>query len=613
MRNFLLYIFILSVSLLSAQNISFTAEPSRKTLGENERVQVNFIMNENGDNFIPPSFKDFDATGPIESNSYSWINGVKSFSKTYTYTLRPLKKGKLTIGAASIIINGKEYKTKPFSLEVTEAVSNPHQAQTIPPTSNNPFNNFPFGGFPFGMDPFSPEEQQPTEAIEPTKEQLFIVAEVSKKQVYVNEPISVTYKLYIAPQFGIREYEKIEIPRYQNFWNQQLSSKFQMAEVIHNNKPYRCITLKQVLLYPQQAGEQTIDPLSISFILQLPINKIDRFGNRFYTTRSRTLETVSTKIKVLPLPEEGKPADFSGAVGDFSLSVQFPTQRLNAGETSVGDVVIAGKGNFKLFDIPKLSFPAALEAYAPTEKEHLNSTPSGIVGDITHTYTLIPQYKGKYPITPIHFSFFNPNTGKYQTLTSEEFNIEVINGELYSANPNENTPDNPYLESQDFQGLKLDADLSSMASRSFFGSVTFFLCWLLPLLIIPIVILSWYFYEKRNDNSPENRIRRSNRLAKKYLSVAKKNLSDKEAFYESLEKGLHTYLKAKLRIETTELNKEKIQELLSLKGVENPLIESFLKIISNCELARYAPYTQADINNDYEQAVETISLLDKQL
>jgi len=152
-----------------------------------------------------------------------------------------------------------------------------------------------------------------------------------------------------------------------------------------------------------------------------------------------------------------------------------------------------------------------------------------------------------------------------------------------------------------------------MSSRSFFGSVTFFLCWLLPLLIIPIVILSWYFYEKHNDNSPENRIRRSNRLAKKYLSVAKKNLSDKEAFYESLEKGLHTYLKAKLRIETTELNKEKIQELLSLKGVENPLIESFLKIISNCELARYAPYTQADINNDYEQAVETISLLDKQL
>ena len=339
---------------------------------------------------------------------------------------------------------------------------------------------------------------------------------------------------------------------------------------------------------------------------------MDFFGNRSYITSTRTLQTTATKIKVLPLPEEGKPANFSGAVGHFSLSMNFPTRSLNAGETAEGDVVIAGKGNFKLFDMPKLTFPPALEVYAPKEKEHLTNSASGINGDITHTYTIVPQYKGKFPVPALNFSFFNPDTQQYETLSSENMTIEVLSGEEYKSAHQEQAQGATSQQAQ-FQPLKEASELLPIHKPIFFASTGFYLCWLLPLCLIPLVLILWYSYQKRNDNTIENRSRKTSRLAKKYLSAAKKNLTNKEAFYEALERGLHTYLKAKLHIETSELSKEKVQELLSEKQVAPDTLQDFVQLLTNCEMARYAPYTQTDIDNDYQQAAAIIALLDKQL
>ena len=563
-------------------------------------------MNKEGDNFSPPAFEGFEVTGPTQSISHSWINGNRSFSKTYTYMLHPKRKGKLAVGAASIFIEGKEYKTKPFTIEVADAVSHPRNAQATPPPSN------PFSGFPFGFDPFGNEEAQPAQIIEPTKEQLFMTAEVSDRQLYVNQPLTITYRIYIDARFGIAGLEKVDEPRYANFWSQQLLEKVQISEVNRNGRPFRCITLKQILLYPQQVGEQQIDPFSCSLVLQLPSNQVDFFGNRSYITSTRTLQTTATKIKVLPLPEEGKPANFSGAVGHYSLSMNFPTRSLNAGETAEGEVVIAGKGNFKLFDMPKLTFPPALEVYAPKEKEHLTNSASGINGDITHTYTIVPQYKGKFPVPALNFSFFNPDTQQYETLSSENMTIEVLSGEEYKSAHQEQAQGATSQQAQ-FQPLKEASELLPIYKPIFFASTGFYLCWLLPLCLIPLVLILWYSYQKRNDNTIENRSRKTSRLAKKYLSAAKKNLTNKEAFYEALERGLHTYLKAKLHIETSELSKEKVQELLSEKQVAPDTLQDFVQLLTNCEMARYAPYTQTDIDNDYQQAAAIIALLDKQL
>jgi len=213
----------------------------------------------------------------------------------------------------------------------------------------------------------------------------------------------------------------------------------------------------------------------------------------------------------------------------------------------------------------------------------------------------------------LNFTFFNPDTQKYETLTSENITIEVLNGQEYKPANNEEAQGTVSQLQGQFQPLKEASELLPINQPKFFASTAFYLLWLLPLLLIPLVLILWYIYQKRNDDTQQNRSRRTSRLAKKYLSAAKKNLTDKEAFYEALERGLHTYLKAKLYIETSELSKDKIQQLLTEKGVAAEPIKDFIQLLSNCEMARYAPYTQTDINNDYQQAATIIALLDKQL
>ncbi|MDO4880948.1 MAG: BatD family protein [Capnocytophaga sp.] len=604
MKSLLLFCFLsLAIFKISAQETTFKAEVSRKSLGENERLRIDFSMNKEGDNFTPPSFDGFEVSGPTQSISNSWVNGVRSFSKTYTYILSPKRKGKINIGVATIEIDGKEYKTKPLSVEVTDAVANPKNNISSTPRSQG------FGGFPFNFDPFAEEDEYNMEVIEPEANQLFLTAEVAKTNVYINEPIAITYKIYLAQNYGIAGFQDINFPKYTNFWNQLLSDKFVVNECTYEGKSYRCITLRQVLVFPQQVGEQVLDPLSITLDLQMPTNRVDFFGQRSYVTRSKTLRSPTQKIKVKALPEEGKPEDFSGAVGQFSMEVQLSKKEVEANETLQAEVSIIGNGNFNLFDFPKLQFPPTLEVYDPEKKEQLNASVSGIKGDITQTYTIVPQYKGKFPIQPINFTYFNPNTEKYVTLTSESHTIEVIKGNEYKPT----TEDKQEIVQNDFHPLKKTANLQPIAKKIFFGSTNFYLLWLLPLLIIPICIIIWNIYNKYNEDTQENRQRRTNKLAKKYLSTAKRNLNDKDSFYESLEKGLHTYLKAKLHIETTELSKERIEELLSHRGVETETIQNFLQLLSNCEKARYSPYTQADMDNDYAKAVEIIAILDKQI
>lgn len=604
MKSLLLFCFLsFAIFNISAQETTFKAEVSRKSLGENERLRIDFSMNKEGDNFTPPNFDGFDVSGPTQSISNSWVNGVRSFSKTYTYILSPKRKGKINIGVATIEIEGKEYKTKPLSVEVTDAVANPKNNISSTPRAQG------FGGFPFNFDPFDYDDEHNIEVIEPQANQLFLTAELSKTNVYLNEPIAITYKIYLAQNYGIAGFQDINIPKYTNFWNHLLSDKFVVNECTYQGKVYRCITVRQVLVFPQQVGEQVLDPLSITLDLQMPTNKVDFFGERSYVTRAKTLRSPSLKIKVKPLPEEGKPDDFSGAVGHFSMEVQLSKKEVEANETLKAEVSILGDGNFNLFDFPKLQFPPTLEVYDPEKKEQITTSTSGIKGDITHTYTIVPQYKGKFPIQSINFSYFNPDTEKYVTLTSESHTIEVIKGNEYKAPSQEEE----VLVQNDFYPLKKTAELQHITKNIFFGSLSFYLLWLLPLLIIPFSIIIWNVYYKYSSDTQENRLRRTNKLAKKYLSKAKRNLNDKDSFYEALERGLHTYLKAKLRIETTELSKERIQELLINRKVEQQNIVNFLQLLSNCEMARYSPYTQTDMENDYSKAVEVIAIFDKQI
>jgi hypothetical protein len=240
-------------------------------------------------------------------------------------------------------------------------------------------------------------------------------------------------------------------------------------------------------------------------------------------------------------------------------------------------------------------------------------------GKIADTYTIVPQFKGKYPLPKVSFSFFDPKTETYKELTSNEIVIDVINGPLSSiSNTNTATASNSNKQpvsanSNAFAFIKTNANWLPKEQKSFFKSSSFWSLLLLPFLLIPTAILVRNKREQRTADVFGNRIRKADRLARKYLSEAKKALDKKEAFYIALEKAFHNYLKAKLHIETSDFDKEKIETLLLERQVEPLVISEFISILENCELARYTPITQVTMRNDYEKAVKTISLIDKQI
>ncbi|WP_339707732.1 BatD family protein [uncultured Kriegella sp.] len=567
--------------------VTFKVELSKEKLGINERLRVDFIMNKDGDDFIPPDFEGFRVLmGPSQRISSSWFNGVRSYSKTYSYTLTPTARGKFSIKQASIVIEGTTYKSLAKQVEVTAAVDNPSGEKTVDDVAD---------------------------------ESLHLVAEVSKTNPYLNEALSVVYKLYVSPSISVSNYRPLDNPKYNNFWSQDIPvSKLNAQNGTYQGKPYRYVVLKRVVLYPQKSGELEIEPLSLEVTVDVPTNKRDFFGGRIYSQTNKTVSAGKRTITVKALPSKGKPLNFGGAVGNFDFTVTTSKTKLNASESLQAKVEVSGKGNLKLFQLPEPNLPSSLEVYDPEFEEGVRTTLSGMQGKVSNSYTIVPSFKGKYPIPSISFSYFDPTTEKYKNLSSEEIMIDVIQGPSSAAGPsgsvlNSGSKQTVVTTGDQFNFIKLDPNLTTIGLKHFFGSTRFYLWLLLPLILIPLTIITGKKREAIASDVAGNKIKRANKLARRYLSKAKKELGNKEAFYIALEKALHNYLKAKLKIETSEFSKDKIATLLTERKVDVATKDGFIALLQNCEMARYSPFSEVQMQQDYDKASEVISQMDKQL
>lgn len=577
--------FALVGTMLSAQ-VKFEAKVSKQRLGVNERLRIDFEMNQDGDNFNPPDFANFSVVGgPNQSVSNSWMNGVRTYKKVYSYFLAPKSKGNFTIQSGTIVIGGETYKTSPIPIEVTTAIEVP-------------------------KDPNDPSYI--------ASENIHLVAEVSKTNPYLNEAITVVYKLYVSQSIAVDNWKETDSPRYNDFWSQNIDTQGQKVQNgTFKGEPYRFLILRKTVLYPQKTGKLNIEPLSLDIALRVPTNRRDFFGNALMTRTNKVVSAGNSTITVKPLPEEGKPLDFSGAVGDFSFDVVPSKTSLDASESLQLNVSVKGNGNLKLFKLPKVVLPSSLEVYEPEHTENVNTSLGGMQGSISDSYTVVPQYKGKYPIPSVSFSYFDLKTKSYKRLSSEEIVLDVLNGPVNSVNTNNGTVANNgkqqvTLAKNQFAFIKTSSNFESITKSTFFKSTSFWSLLLLPFLAIPLAIIIRNKKATRDADVYGNKIRKADKLAKKYLGHAKKSLGQKEPFYIALEKALHNYLKAKLHIETYELSKEKINELLAVKQVESDVIIDFNKILESCELARYTPIDIVTMQEDYEKAAKTISLIDKQ-
>ncbi|MBV1923818.1 MAG: BatD family protein [Flavobacteriaceae bacterium] len=585
------YIFVLVLILtcgFSQAQITFETKVSKKRLGLNERLRVDFQMNKDGDNFNPPSFEGFRVVGgPNQAVSNSYINGKRSFSKTYSYFLSPKSKGTYTIKQATIEIDGATYKTTPVKITVSNAVNKPKDG-----------NNADFVA----------------------SENVHLVAEVSNSNPYLNQAITVIYKLYVSHDVSITSsWREVDTPKYADFWSQNIDTRgdFKVHEGQYKGEDYRYVVLRKTVLYPQKTGKLDIEPLTLDVPIDVKGNRRDIFGRRLMSRVNKTISAGSRTINVKPLPLEGRPDNFTGAVGNFSFNVTTKTPTLDANESLELVAKVSGNGNLKLFDLPTINLPSSLEVYEPIRDNKVSIATSGMNGYFTETYTVVPQFKGTYPIRPISFSYFDVSSKSYKTLSSEEIIINVENGPVPKTEVSENNTNGnnktTVLSKDQFKYIKLDANLEPIQKDSFFKSKLYW--WLLcaPFLFIPLFIIIGKQRENRRNDFEGNKLRTANRLAKRYLSEAKKNINNKATFYEALERALHNYLKAKLTLETSEMDKGRIANMLTEKNVAGNVVDGFIGLLKSCEFARYTPASNVTIQQDYNKAVEVIATIDKQI
>jgi len=567
---------------LSAQ-IKFEATVSKSTVALNERVRVEFTMNEDGDNFVPPDFESSGFqifSGPSQSIRELWVNGRGSFNKTYTYFLIPEKKGTLTIKSAAIEINNRIYRTNPIKVQVTNAIDPRNDPNTAPVAKNSA---------------------------------LYLVTEVSNSNPYVNEPVQVVQKLYFNYNTEISDARDIQKPRYNDFWSQDIEiSMFEPETTIFKGNRCLSVILKKAVVYPQKAGKLVIDPYILEVDCRIPTGRMTIFGEVITTDDVRRLTSSGKTIQVKPLPEANKPKNFSGAVGQFSFQALTKKNTIKFGESFDLALKITGEGNLKLFRLPALELPSNLEVYDPEHIENVVTPFKGMTGTIADRYTIVPQEQGIFSIKKLSFSYFDLKTKTYKTITLPDILLTVNDGPGLQAK-GQGKNNREVAKAPTFAPLKRDTELKDIGTVDFLGSGLYFLLLFLPLLGIPMAV---YIRKRMEENSADivgNQIRKNSALAKKYLLEADKNKSDKASFYVALEKALHNFLKAKLRIETAEMRKETIQQIMNEKGADASTVADFIMLIENCEVARYAPSSASVIQNDYETAVKLITELEKQM
>ena len=581
--GFLLLSFVFSTEILISQ-VTFEAKLSKKKLGLNERLRIDFVMNENGDDFTPPDFKGFNVVGgPNQSVSNSWINGKRSFSKTYSYFLSPQLKGKIKILQATVKISGEIYKTSPLIVEVTSAVDKPNDPNNIDYIAD---------------------------------ENIHLVAEISNSNPYLNEGITILYKLYYRNPITISDVQELESPKFSDFWNHIIKiPKITVERGTYKNEPYNEVVWRKVVLYPQKTGKLVLEPLSLNLSVGIPTQKRDFFGSKIYRQVQKTTTTGKNIINVKALPEKNKPDNFTGAVGQFDFNVVLSKNSLKASESFQAKVKVNGKGNLKLFKLPKIVVPNTLELYEPEYKENIKVLLSGMKGSIEDSYTIVPQFQGKYPIPEISFSFFDPIKKEYKTLNSFELIVDVFDGpsNLNDYNKISRSEKKEFNNDNSFNFIELSTKFSSIKKEQFWNTSLFWLLFSLPLILIILLIILKEVFLNRKENQKSLIQRRNEKLARKFLGSAKREINNYQNFYEVLERALHNYLKAKLLIETTEFSKNKIVNLLVKKNVDLIYANEYVDLLENCEIARFSKESSINTTSDYENAIKIISKIDKQL
>lgn len=608
MKKILSILFVCTMAVIAiAQEVEFKASaPAQVIMGK--PFQLVYQVNQRAKDLRVPEFVDFDyMAGPFtsQSSSTSFVNGKRTstFTLTYTYTLMANKEGNFTIQPATIKVDGTEY------------TSNGVRITVLPP------DQAPSGSAINGSTNSIGAAGQQASSV--NAENLFLRTLVSKTKVHEQEVVLLTYKLYFANVDVAQFTNNTRLPEFKGFLKQDLEMGEIQTELEHyNGRNYQTAVLYRTLLFPQRSGDIVIDPAQFEAVLRVRNRAQVRsiFDDFFdsYTTATKVLTAPGVTIHVSSLPT-GKPVGFSGGVGRFSVSSTISDVQLQANEAVTLTLVIQGAGNMKLLKTPVVDWPEGFEVYDPKVTNNFKNTTSGVSGTKVIEYLAIPRAGGTYVIPPVQFSYYDVDEDAYRTLTTEEYSLTIARGMGEESNV---AVVNNYVQKEDIQQLGNDIRyiqtndlvLSPTLPRRWiaFGSLIFWLCYLLPAILAAVLFVIFRKQIKENADITRVRYKKANKVAQRRLKKAEQLLkqNDNEAFYEEIERAMWTYLSDRLSVPTAQLNKENIAQILAGKGVAQELIDEMLKVLSTAEFARYAPVSDHAMQDLYNDTTKMINQLE---
>ena len=610
MKKILSILFICSMALVTYADdaVEFKASaPAQVILGK--PFQLTYSVNQRAKDLRAPEFTDFDyVAGPYtsQSSSTSFVNGKRtsSFTLTYTYTLMPNKEGTFTLPPATIKVDGEQYTSNGVRITVLP----PDEPTNTSVTSQQS-----------GNASASTQQRKTTNV---NAENIFMRTLVSKTKVHEQEVILLTYKLYFAGVDVAQFTNNTRLPEFKGFLKQELEIGEIQTELEHyNGRNYQTAVIYRTLLFPQRSGDIVIDPAQFEAVLRVQnraqVRSIfDDFFNS-YTTIAKPLAAPSVTIHVSELPA-GKPAGFSGGVGQFNVSSRISNTDLQANEAVTLTLTIQGTGNMKLLKTPAVDWPEGFEVYDPKMTNNFKNTTAGVSGTKTIEYLAIPRAGGTYTIPAIQFAYYDTQADTYKTLSTPEYTLNIAR----SANEESNAAVvNNFVQKENIQQFGSDiryiytSDQPKFLVRKgqiAFGSLVFWSWYGVPTLIAAILFFIFRKQIKENADITRVRYKKANKVAKRRLKAAEKLLKEnkKEAFYEEIERAAWTYLSDRLSIPTAQLNKENIAQILSNKGVSDLLIKEVHRVLSTAEFARYAPTSDHAMQDMYNDTTNIINQLE---
>ena len=598
-KYYILTLLLFAAGQLFAQEAKFVAQVTKTTVATGEQFELTFSVNGDAGSFNPPDLNDFQLlSGPNTSNSMEFVNGKATSSSSVSYILTPVRVGTFTIGPATAVINGKKMTTNPIKMTVVKGRPVQQQSRSM-------------GGG--GGDVQAPRNADLSKS-------LFLRADISRNNVYQGQPIILSYRVYT--RVDILQSQVTKLPDLTGFWNEDVKATGPASFRIENYKGqrYNVADVKQIILFPDHAGNITIDPFEMNFVARVqasPRDFMDQFFGGNVQDINYPAKSLPVVVHVKPLPEAGKPAGYSGAVGQFSVEASIDKTHLKANEALNYKIKVTGSGNIKLLKDLNPQFPADFEKYDPKMTDSVKESAEGVSGTRIYNYLVIPRHKGDFTIAPVTFSYFNPSTGKYVTLTTKSFKINVEKGlnENNVTSLSDDDKEDVKLLNKDIRYLKTgDADLHEEGD-SFFGSAGFYLLLLLGPILSAVAFMVRNQMRIKNADVVGVKSRRASKVAAKHLANANKELraNNTQAFYEAVFKGLYGYLSDKLNISYADLDRDKITTALRAKSAKEETIGELLDTLDLCEMARYAPVTQISAQQVFEKAKRIINAIEDEI